>query len=93
MQFLDSYFNNSDGVSHVDRTTSRELLLWGGGGATYYSSNDDTASTVDALFASGIPDTGYSAATQADTALVKGYGLKRVAYEGGWSVYNGNERI
>jgi hypothetical protein len=26
---------------------------------------------------------------QADTAVVKGYGLKRVAYEGGWGIYNG----
>ena len=90
LQFLDSYFNNSDGVSHVSAPHPVNYFFWGGGGATYYNSNDDTASTVDALFASGIPDTGYAASVQTDTALVKGYGLKRVAYEGGWSVYNGN---
>ena len=90
LQFLDSYFNDSDGVSHVSTPHPVNYFFWGGGGATYYNSNDDTASTVDALFASGIPDMGYAATVQADTALVKGYGLKRVAYEGGWSVYNGN---
>ena len=89
LQFLDSFFNNSDGVSHVSTPHPANYFLWGGGGATYYSSNEDTASTVDALFASGIPNTDYAATTQTDTALVKGYGLKRVAYEGGWSVYNG----
>ena len=89
LQFLDDFFNNSDGVIHVAAPHPVNYVFWGGGGATYYTSNDDTAATVDALFASGIPDTGYAAATQADTAVVKGYGLKRVAYEGGWSVYNG----
>ena len=89
LQFLDSFFNNSDGVSHVGTPHPVNYFLWGAGGATYYNSNDDDASTVDALFGSGIPDTGYAATTQADTALAKGYGLKRVAYEGGWSVYNG----
>ena len=90
LQFLDSFFNNSDGVGHVSLPHPVNYFLWGAGGATYYTSNDDTASTVDALFGSGIPDSGYAAATQTDTALAKGYGLKRVAYEGGWSVYNGN---
>ena len=90
LQFLDSFFHNSDGVAHVSTPHPVNYFLWGAGGATYYSSNDDTASTVDALFGSGIPDTGYVATTQADTVLAKGYGLKRVAYEGGWSVYNGN---
>ncbi len=90
LQFLDDFFNNSDGVAHVPAPHPVSYFFWGGGGATYYTSNDDTASTVDALFASGIPDTGYAATNQADTALVKGYGLKRVAYEGGWSVYNGS---
>ena len=90
LQFLDDYFNNSDGVAHVPTPHPVNYFFWGGGGATYYTSNDDTASTVDALFASGLPNTGYAAANQADTALMKGYGLKRVAYEGGWSVYNGS---
>ena len=90
LQFLDDFFNNSDGVAHVAAPHPVSYFFWGGGGATYYNSNDDTASTVDALFASGIPDTGYAATNQADTALVKGYGLKRIAYEGGWSVYNGS---
>ncbi len=90
LQFLDDFFNNSDGVTHVATPHPVDYFFWGGGGATYYTSNDDTASTVDALFASGVPDTGYAGTNQADTALMKGYGLKRVAYEGGWSVYNGS---
>ena len=90
LQFLDDCFNNSDGVAHVPAPHPVSYFFWGGGGATYYTSNDDTASTVDGLFNSGIPDTGYAATNQADTALMKGYGLKRVAYEGGWSVYNGS---
>ena len=90
LQFLDSFFNNSDGVSHVGTPHPVNYFLWGAGGATYYTSNDDTAATVDTLFGSGIPDDGYAATTQTDTALAKGYGLKRVAYEGGWSVYNGS---
>jgi hypothetical protein len=89
LQFLDDYFNNSDGVAHVTTPHPISYYLWGGGGASYFNSNDDTAATVDALFASGIPNTGYPAMVQADTALTKGYGIKRVAYEGGWSIYNG----
>jgi hypothetical protein len=90
LQFIDNYYNNSDGVAHVATPHPVKYFLWGGGGATYYNSNDDTAATVDDLFSSGIPNTGYAAATQIDTALVKAYGMKRVAYEGGWGVYNGN---
>jgi hypothetical protein len=89
LQFLDDYFNNSDGAQHVTAPQPVSYFLWGGGGATYYNSNDDTASTVDALFGSGIPDKGYPAMVQADVALTKAYGIKRVAYEGGWGVYNG----
>ena len=93
LQFLDDYFNNCDGVAHVANPHPVNYFIWGGGGATYYNSNNDTASTTDQLFASGIPQTGYASTVQIDSALAKGYGIKRVAYEGGWSVYNGTSGI
>jgi len=97
LQFVNDYFNNGDGVSHVTTPEPVGYYLWGGGGATYYDSNSDNASTVDAIFASGIPNTSgttyigssYYTAIQTDAALVKSYGIKRVAYEGGWALYNG----
>jgi len=93
LHFIDSYFNNGDGVAHVTTPHPVPYFFWGGGGATYYDSNNDTASTVDAIFASGIPNTvttnsgtAYPAAVQMDTQVAKFYGIKRVAYEGGWQI-------
>ena len=88
--FINNYFNNADGISHVASPHPVNYFFWGGGGATYYNSNLDTAATVDDLFASGIPNTNYAAWIQVDSAWTKAYGLKRVAYEGGWGVYSGS---
>ena len=88
--FMNNYFNNADGITHVTTPHPVNYFFWGGGGATYYNSNLDAATTVDALFASGIPNTNYTGMVQTDAAWVKVYGLKRVAYEGGWQVYSGS---
>jgi len=89
LHFLDNYYNNSDGVAHVTTPHPMNYYFWGAGGATYFKSNNDAATTVDAIFASGIPATGYSLMIQTDAAVAKSYGLKRVAYEGGWALQNG----
>jgi len=89
LRFLDNYYNNSDGVTHVTTPHPVNYFFWGAGGATYFKSNNDAATTVQAIFDSGIPATGYSLMIQTDAALVKSYGLKRVAYEGGWALQNG----
>jgi len=89
LHFIDTYFNNGDGLVHVTTPHPLPYFFWGGGAATYYISNNDAASTVDAIFAAGIPNTGYTAMVQTDSALTKVYGLKRVAYEGGWQLYDG----
>ncbi len=96
LTFLSDYYDNGDGVAHVTVPHPPNYFLWGGGGASYYNSNNDKAATVDDLFASGIPSTGighdiqdYQKLITLDTDWVKGFGLKRVAYEGGWAVANG----
>jgi Putative Ig domain len=98
LQFMNDYYNNGDGVAHTSSPQPVNYYFWGAGGATYYnsgsynSSGEDIASSVNALFQSGVPQpqtsyiTAYSTIVQTDTNIVKGYGLKRVAYEGGWGL-------
>ena len=40
LKFLDSYFNNGDGLSHVATPHPLKYFLWGAGGASYYSSTN-----------------------------------------------------
>ncbi len=85
LTFLNGYYNNGDGKTHVASPAPPAYYLYGAGGATYYGSNNDNASTVDALFASGIPSTGYTNTMAGEAIWARAYNLKVVAYEGGWS--------
>lgn len=65
--------------------------IYGGGGSAYYGS--DVAKykggqyVVDHYFDYGMyPSKGFDSASKADNTLLKSYGLKKVAYEGGCSI-------
>lgn len=60
--------------------------LWGAGGAVYFNSNNDDASTIDEIFASGIPSKGYEETLQSESYWAHLYGLNYCTYEGGFAV-------
>ncbi|NLF39966.1 hypothetical protein GX586_10995, partial [bacterium] len=48
-RFLDSYFNNADGL-HVTNPHPVRYYLWGGGGATYYGMGDPSGNQTNIVF-------------------------------------------
>jgi hypothetical protein len=87
--FLDTYYNNGDGISHISTPHPVNYYLWGGGGSAYIEGfpldllNKSTV-TLDQVFS------GYQKAwpihyqtMAADTYWVSAFGLQRVAYEAG----------
>jgi hypothetical protein len=89
MLFLDMYYNNADGVAHVDDPRPVNAYIWGGGGSGYIPGMpeglvSDPNVTVDEIF------TAYDQAwpehyrtMAADVYWLSAFGLKRVAYEAG----------
>lgn len=86
LQFLNDYYNNADGIQHVANPQPISYYFWGGGGAVYYNSNNDGATSVDALFASGIPQAGYQNILNNESEWARQYGLHFMAYEGSWGI-------
>ena len=91
LDFVNNYYNNLDG-QHVSDPHPITYYVWGGGGAVYYGSNNDAATTVDAIYASGLPVSNYDGqhtyqqALAIESAWAHAYGLHFVAYEGGFAV-------
>jgi hypothetical protein len=85
-KFISNYYNNADGKQHVTTPHPPSYYLWGAGGATYYNSNNDKASSVDGIYASGIPGTGYQKILDAEGNWAHAFGLHFIAYEGGFAV-------
>jgi hypothetical protein len=83
LHFINDYYNNADGLTHVATPHAVNYFLWGGGGAWYSNTNKDGAATADAIFASGLngPDSVID-----DVKLAAQFGLKDVGYEGGFKV-------
>lgn len=50
LKFLDDYFNNGDGITHVASPRPVSYYVWGGGGATYYSAANDRGYQSETLF-------------------------------------------
>lgn len=65
---------------------SASKIWWGGGGATYYDStvaaSDTQPATMQAYF-EGLPSASYADKIKVDAVLLKAYGLRFIAYEGG----------
>lgn len=47
LKFIDSYFNNADGVQHVADPKPVNYYIWGAGGATYFSASNPRGLTND----------------------------------------------
>lgn len=96
LDFVNNYYNNLDG-QHVSDPHPITYYVWGAGGAVYYGSNNDAASTVDAIYASGLPVSNYDGshtyqqALDIEAAWARAYGLHVVAYEGGFAVGGDNQ--
>ncbi len=82
LDFLDTYYNNADGVKHVATPHPVNYYLYGGGGGWYTQPVHEGLSTAAAVFASGqnIPSTG------SDALWANAFGLKAMGYEGGFEV-------
>jgi hypothetical protein len=87
--FLDQYYNNVDGVTHVDNPRPVNAYLWGGGGSGYVHGmpeglSGDSNVSVDDIFAAyekAWPE--HYRTMAADVYWLSAFGLKRVAYEAG----------
>jgi len=64
LRFLDTYFNNADGLAHVATPQPPSAFLWGGGGAIYYGATDPDGLTdaIDGFFATPAVTAGYAPA-------------------------------
>ena len=88
LNFLDAYYGNGDGVAHVANPVPVNSYIWGGGGGWYASVNNDGATSVSAMYGSGLSMSVISTVTT-DANLVHAFGLHVAGYEGGF--YIGNE--
>ncbi|GCE29676.1 hypothetical protein KDA_51600 [Dictyobacter alpinus] len=86
LEFLHDYYNNGDGIQHVTDPHPVNYYFWGGGGAVYFNSNNDSATSVDDLFASGIPQSGYQSTLDNEGTWARSYGLHFMSYEGSWGI-------
>ena len=82
LDFLDSYYNNADGVAHVTAPHPVNYYLYGGGGGWYVNPNHEGLGTDAAIFASGT----NTPATGSDALWATAFGLKTMGYEGGFEV-------
>jgi len=82
LSYLENYYDNADGVTHVAAPHPANYYLWGGGAGWYQSPNSAGAATVAAIYASG--ETNPS--TEGDAIWALGFGLHEMGYEGGFEV-------
>lgn len=85
LKFLEYYYDNADGHAHVASPQPVSHYLWGGGGAWYALPTDTEATTIPAIYASGL-DLALPATTTTDAAWTLAYGLQELGYEGGFYV-------
>ena len=94
LKFVDDYFNNGDGISHVATPHPVNHFIWGGGGATYYGAANAYGTTdqlTNPSFETPVRPAGYSAAPAGATWTFTGTaGIARDAGAGddippGWA--------
>ncbi|GCE10610.1 carbohydrate-binding protein [Tengunoibacter tsumagoiensis] len=86
LEFINDYYNNADGIQHVANPHPVNYYFWGGGGAVYFNSNNDGATSVDSLFASGVPQSSYQSMVSNEGTWARSYGLHFMSYEGSWGI-------
>ena len=87
--FLEAYWGNADGRSHVATPYPVNHYLWGGGGAWYATLSDTTQPTIAAMYGSGLA-LDLPATTGADGDWARSFGLHETGYEGGFFVGESN---
>ena len=90
LEFLHNYYGNGDGQAHVADPHPVNYYVFGGGQASYYTAANSMATTVDDLFASGIPSPRYAERLKVSASWALSYGIKFMAYEGGVSMTDAN---
>ena len=84
--YLENYYDNADGVAHVQAPHPANYYLWGGGAGWYQSPNSPGATSVSGIYASGET----SPSTEGDAIWALGFGLHEMGYEGGFEVGGDN---
>jgi hypothetical protein len=92
LKFLDYYYGNADGQTHVASPYPVNHYLWGGGGAWYALPVNTEATSIADIYASGM-DPALPASTAADARWTLAYGLQEMGYEGGFYVGASNTSV
>ena len=87
LQFLDNYFNNTDG-NHVATPEPDNYYLYAAGADWYNGVNDASGTSIDAMYASGVQSITSTVQTEVDWDMA--FGLQTVGYEGGFDVGGNN---
>jgi hypothetical protein len=87
LQLLWDYYDNADGLTHVQAPRPPSYYVWGAGGAWYYTVANPNASTLSEIYASGVvlPNN-----QPLDTEWAHAFGLAYAGYEGGFEVGGDN---
>jgi hypothetical protein len=83
LDFLADWFDNADGLPHVATPHPPSYYLWGAGGGWYHSVNDPDASSIAAIYASGLAS---PVTVPVDAAWAHSFGLVETGYEGGFEI-------
>jgi hypothetical protein len=86
LDFLEDFFDNADGKTHVAEPHPAQYFLWGGGAGWYISPKNQDASSAQAILASGITNP----STETDALWATAFGLHEMGYEGGFNVGGDN---
>ncbi|GGF03870.1 hypothetical protein GCM10011611_06670 [Aliidongia dinghuensis] len=87
LNFLDAYYDNGDGVAHVSNPVPVNSYIWGAGGGWYATVNNDCATSISAMYSSGM-SMSVPQSTIADSNLTRAFGLAVAGYEGGFYIDN-----
>jgi hypothetical protein len=82
LTFLENYYDNADGQSHVTAPEPATYFLWGGGAGWYVMPESQGASSIDAIYASGET----TPSTEGDAVWALAFGLHEMGYEGGFEI-------
>jgi hypothetical protein len=90
MEMMFDYYNNA---AHVSDPKPPNYYFYGAGGAGYYDF-DSTGTTIDNVWSSGLMDTNrYIRNLVLDIQQCATFGLKRIAYEGGFCYEGSNTAL
>ena len=82
LTFLENYYDNADGTTHVATPEPANYYIWGGGGGWYVTPESPSAGSVAGIYASGET----TPSTEGDSIWAYAFGLHEVGYEGGFEI-------